>query len=57
MKYQDSKTDNDSVSKNNYNDHSQYQQYIGFMRNADQVIINKELIEKKENLLDEIGKQ
>jgi hypothetical protein len=57
MKYQDSKTDNDSESKTNYNDHSQYQQYIGFMRNADQVIINKELIEKKENLLDEIGKQ
>jgi hypothetical protein len=56
MKYQDSKTDNDSVSKNNYSDNSQYQQYIGFMRNADKVIVNNELVENKKKLKGEIGR-
>lgn len=56
MKYQDSKTDNDSVSKNNYKDNSQIQHYIGLMRNADKVMENKGLIDNKKALKEEIGK-
>ena len=56
MKYQDSKTDNDSVSKNKYNDNSQIQHYIGLMRNADKVMENKGLIDNKKALKEEIGK-
>lgn len=58
VKYQENESGGfDSKSKNNFGEHSQYQQYVGFMKNADQEIKNQELILSKQNLEKEISKR
>lgn len=55
MRIQASDSRGHSSSKGQYGEHSQYQQYVEIMKDADQVMESNELLRDKTRLAGEIG--